>query len=64
MSELNAEIQAYEQMRSDLEADHMGKWVVIHGHQRVGVSSDSGDPLFNGRASGGSVSNTAGCNHI
>ncbi len=37
MSELDAEIQAYEEMRADLEADHMGEWVVVHGGQLIGT---------------------------
>ena len=36
MSELDAEIQAYEQMRADLEAKHMGEWVVVHDGQLNG----------------------------
>jgi hypothetical protein len=30
MSELDSEIKAYEEMRADLEANQMGKWVLIH----------------------------------
>ncbi len=37
MSELDAEIQAYQQMRADLEAKHMGQWVVVHDGQLIGA---------------------------
>ena len=30
MAELDQEIGAYEGMKSELEAHHMGKWVLIH----------------------------------
>ena len=30
MADLNGEIAAYEKMQDSLEAEHMGKWVVIH----------------------------------
>jgi len=37
MAELDQEISAYEGMRSELEAHHMGKWVLIHDLALVGV---------------------------
>jgi hypothetical protein len=32
---LDNELAAYEAMRNDLEAHHMGKWVLIHDEQLV-----------------------------
>ena len=37
MSELDTEIQAYEKMRPKLEADHMGKWVIVHNDKLIGT---------------------------
>ena len=37
MSELTKEIAAYERMRSELETDHLGKWVIVHDELLVGV---------------------------
>ena len=37
MSELDTEIQAYEKMRPKLEADHMGKWVIVHSDKLIGT---------------------------
>lgn len=37
MSDLREDIAAYETMRGDLELKHLGKWVVIHDHQLIGV---------------------------
>ena len=34
---LTREIAAYEGMRSELETDHLGKWVVVHGGELVGL---------------------------
>ena len=34
---LSEEIAAYEKMRSTLEADHLGKWVVVHEGKLVDV---------------------------
>ena len=36
MSILDTEIQAYDRMREDLEANHMGEWVVVHNGQAIG----------------------------
>jgi hypothetical protein len=36
MADLDEEIAAYEAMREDLEAHHMGKWVVVHDRELVG----------------------------
>ncbi|MBI3491027.1 MAG: hypothetical protein HY047_04435 [Acidobacteria bacterium] len=30
MADLNDEIAAYERMQAKLEAEHMGKWVLVH----------------------------------
>ena len=37
MSELTKEIAAYERMRSDLETDHLGEWVLVHDEALVGI---------------------------
>jgi hypothetical protein len=37
MPELEVEISAYDSMREKLEAEHMGKWVLLHDRQLVGV---------------------------
>ena len=37
MAELVNEISAYEKMRPTLEAQHMGKWVLIHDEKLVGT---------------------------
>lgn len=37
MAELDQEISAYEGMRSELEAHHMGKWIVVHDFALIGV---------------------------
>ena len=37
MAELDQEIAAYETMRADLEAHHMGKWVLVHDAKLVGI---------------------------
>jgi hypothetical protein len=37
MPELDVEISAYESMRERLEASHMGKWVLLHDRQLIGV---------------------------
>jgi len=34
---LDFEIAAYEKRRADLEANHMGKWVIFHEHRLIGV---------------------------
>ena len=31
------EIPAYDRMRADLEANHMGRWVVVRNAERVGI---------------------------
>ena len=36
MAELTREIEAYEAIRSNLEADHLGEWVVVHDLQVIG----------------------------
>jgi hypothetical protein len=37
MPELDVEISAYDSMREKLEAEHMGKWVLLHDRQLVGM---------------------------
>lgn len=37
MAELDTEIAAFEVARDDLERSHMGKWVVFHGPELVGI---------------------------
>ena len=37
MSKLSEEMKAYECMRSTLEADHFGKWVVFHDKKMVNL---------------------------
>lgn len=39
-SELLEEIEAFEMEQADLEANSLGKWVVFHGQERVGVYDD------------------------
>ena len=34
---LTKEIAAYEAMRSKLETDHLGKWVIVHGGELVAL---------------------------
>lgn len=34
---LKSELAAFEQMRSDLERDHVGEWVVIHEDKLIGT---------------------------
>ena len=37
MSTLKKEIAAYENLRSDLETEHLGEWVLVHDEQLVGT---------------------------
>ena len=37
MSKLSEEMRAYESLRSTLEADHFGKWVVFHDEELVNL---------------------------
>ena len=37
MSTLKREIAAYEKMRSDLETEHLGEWVLVHDEKLVGT---------------------------
>ena len=37
MGDISEEIKAFDQMRADLEANHLGKWVLIHAGQLIGV---------------------------
>jgi hypothetical protein len=37
MASLTKEISAYDGMRSELEAHHMGKWVLVHDFALIGV---------------------------
>ena len=40
MSALGDDITAYDQARSELEANHLGEWVVFHSGSFVGVYPD------------------------
>ncbi|MCY4514467.1 MAG: hypothetical protein OXC69_04950 [Candidatus Tectomicrobia bacterium] len=40
MSNLREEMAAYETMRSNLEIEHFGKWVIIHNGELEGVYDD------------------------
>ncbi|HEV2562966.1 MAG TPA: hypothetical protein VGT78_12575 [Rhizomicrobium sp.] len=40
MSQIDTEITAYEKMLAALEAQHHGKWVVIHDSRLTSVHSD------------------------
>ena len=46
MTTLKDEIAAFERMRSDLETEHFGEWVVIHDENLVGTY-DSFDDAAN-----------------
>lgn len=37
MAKLSEEIAAYEAIRAELEADHFGRWVVVHDREVVGT---------------------------
>lgn len=37
MAKLEDEIAAYEELRQDLEAHHMGKWVLVHDGVLIAV---------------------------
>lgn len=37
MAEIDREIEAYEAMREKLEAEHMGKWVLLRDRELIGV---------------------------
>ena len=37
MAKLSEEIQAYEPIRDQLEADEWGKWVVVHDRELFGI---------------------------
>ena len=37
MSELDRELEAFENMKVDLETHHLGKWVVVHDGELVGA---------------------------
>jgi hypothetical protein len=37
MSQIDRDIAAYEQVRSDLEKDHNGKWAVFYEGEQVGL---------------------------
>ena len=37
MAELKDEIAAYDAMRADLEAAHLGKWALVRDHRLVGT---------------------------
>ena len=37
MADINAELAAYEGMRSQLELEHLGKWVVVQSGKLIGT---------------------------
>jgi len=37
MTHLSEEIAEYEKLQADLEAEHLGKWVVVHGRRMEGI---------------------------
>ncbi len=37
MSPIEQEIAAYEKMRPELEANHMGKWVLFHNQKMIAI---------------------------
>ena len=37
MADLETEITAYDSMRQRLEIEHMGKWVLVHDRELIGV---------------------------
>lgn len=37
MADLTIDMEAYEKLRADLEASHMGEWVVVHDGQLIGT---------------------------
>lgn len=37
MADLDIEISTYDSMRERLEAEHMGKWAVVHNRELVGL---------------------------
>lgn len=37
MTILEKEITAYEKMRTSLEADHFGEWVIVHDSELIGT---------------------------
>ena len=37
MAALSDEIAAYERMRNDLEADHFGRWALVHQEELIGT---------------------------
>ena len=40
MGKLDVEIATYEGMQEQLEANHKGEWVVIHGEELIGTYPD------------------------
>jgi hypothetical protein len=40
MAEVDIEIEAFEKMRSALEAKHMGKWVLVKDRELIGLFED------------------------
>lgn len=42
MADLDIEISAYDSMREQLEAEHMGKWALVHNRELVGLYSAFG----------------------
>lgn len=42
MAKIDDEIAAYEKLRPQLEAEHMGKWVLIHDGALISLFDSSG----------------------
>ena len=37
MADINLEIEAYNQRKAELEANHMGKWVLMYEREVIGI---------------------------
>ena len=48
MAEITQEIAAYERMQSDLEREHLGKWVVVHDEELIGAYDDFEEAAYEG----------------
>ena len=38
---LSGEIMAYQRMQDDLEREHYGRWVIVHGSEKAGEDYES-----------------------
>jgi hypothetical protein len=43
MAELSDDLAAYQAMRTDLESEHLGKWVLVHNKNVQGVFASFDD---------------------